>query len=135
MHLITMSYGEYDDYNEIPILISPTITDARLIADDMNENPESEYLDYALKEYGGRLPTDAYFSVTELPVVYADSPSMISNRERKKRLLSDEISEWESLPISWVWTLNNILAMELPWRFLIRLVNRLRNTRERIQGA
>ncbi len=130
-----MSYGEYDDYNEIPILISPTITDARLIADDMNENPESEYLDYALKEYGGRLPTDAYFSVTELPVVYADSPSMISNRERKKRLLSDEISEWESLPISWVWTLNNILAMELPWRFLIRLVNRLRNTRERIQGA
>lgn len=142
MFLIIMSYGEYDDHNKIPIMVAPTATDAHLIADDMYENPESEYLDYAIKEYGDRLPPDAYFAVAELPVVCADQPSRISARHFKRVMLQEELYLWGKPQPVWRDAFTNAVANELPWRFVIRLVNRLRRHREhgeqlrkRIQGA
>lgn len=142
MFLIIMSYGEYDDHNKIPIMVAPTATDAHLIADDMYENPESEYLDYARKKYGDRLPPDAYFAVTELPVVCADQPSRISARYSKRAMLQEELYLWGKPRPVWCDAFTNAVSNELPWRFVIRLVNRLRRHREHgeqlrklIQGA
>ena len=135
MFLIIMSYGEWDDHNEIPIMVAPTMTDARLIADDMNENLESEYLDYAIKEYGGRLPPDAYFNVKELLVVCADEPSPVTGREQKRRLLREELDLWPKGMCSYEAAFTHLAACELPWRFVVRLFNRLRRFREHMEKS
>lgn len=135
MFLIIMSYGEYDLHNEIPIMVAPTATDAHLIADDMYENPESEYLDYARKKYGDRLPPDAYFGVTELPVVCADEPSPVTGREQKRRLLREELDLWPKGMCSYDAAFTHLAACELPWRFVVRLYNRLRRFREYMEKS
>lgn len=134
MYLIEMSYGEYDDYNEIPVLITPGKTDASLIVNDLNENSNSEYLAYAQKAYCANLPTDAYFSYSELPVACADYETHVSRRESKRRFLTEEVGCWEGKRMREIMeeSLLTIIANELPWRFLVRIVNRLRRHRSHI---
>lgn len=131
MYLIEMSYGEYDDHNEIPILITPGEADASLIADDLNENPNSEYLVYAREAYDKNLPPDAYFSYRELRVACADYETHVSYRESKRRFLAEELRCWEGKRMREIMeeSLLTIIANELSWRFLVRIVNRLRKHR------
>lgn len=142
MFLIIMSYGEYDDHNEIPIMIVPGKTDALLIAEDMRENPSSEYLEFARNIYGPNLPDGACFWAGELPVVCVDQPSRISARHSKRAMLQEELYLWGKPQPVWGDAFTNAVANELPWRFVIRLANRLRRHRElgeqlrkRTQGA
>ena len=37
LYLVSMSYGEYDDYNSIPVLVTDTPESAALIAEDYSD--------------------------------------------------------------------------------------------------
>lgn len=70
MILISMSYGEWDDYNSIPIMVVPTLDAALLIAEDLCKGKDSEYFKYVASAYGSTdIPWDADFSCEEIAFV------------------------------------------------------------------
>lgn len=75
-YLITMEYGEYDDYNSIPVMIVPDSITASLLIQDLRENPNSHYRKIVEEKYKGEIPEDAGYSWTQLPYYTIDTPEV-----------------------------------------------------------
>ena len=65
MYLIYGCYGEYDDYNEIDILIVPNEDTARIMIDEY-ENHESIFFK-KFEKWCGKVPSDMRFHYKEVP--------------------------------------------------------------------
>jgi hypothetical protein len=68
MYLITVSHGEYDDFVSVPVFAVKDLTAANLIAEDIDDNPQSIYRDKIRKIFGMREDElfDWYASVSEV---------------------------------------------------------------------
>ena len=71
-----MEYGEFDDYNSIPVMIVPDSITASLLIQDLRENPNSHYRKIVEEKYKGEIPEDAGYSWTQLPYYTIDTPEV-----------------------------------------------------------
>lgn len=70
LYLVCMTYGEYDDYNSIPVLLTDTPDSAALIAEDLRKGIRSEYFKYAVEAYGADcVPHDVGYTWNGIPLV------------------------------------------------------------------
>lgn len=68
-YLITMDYGEYSDFNSLPVMIVLDSITADLIIQDLRENSNSPYRNVVQESCRMEIPEDAGFSWKKLPYV------------------------------------------------------------------
>ncbi len=66
-YLITMEYGEYDDFISLPVMIVPDSITADLIIHDLRDFPNSRYRRIVEEVCDMQIPEDAGFSRKQLP--------------------------------------------------------------------